>query len=190
MKKLMMVAVMLGLTCGAYANDALETLAAQAPAATASPSVPAPVKAALSAAEVNKQAYDILAGLFESGHYISLASLADSSSHPVDLITVAKTGEVDRDASGNIQVDTMEIGYHGLVQPTPIYNVLCRLMGRAYYKGNTGPTSLMTLSRPSGNVTVEIKQNGKYEILKVTGLAEGIGYGLVSNEKRQFFHTW
>ncbi|MCX5784151.1 MAG: hypothetical protein NTX59_00525 [Elusimicrobia bacterium] len=184
MKKIMMMAVMLGLTGGAYANDALETLAAQAPAANASPIVPAPAKAVLSAAEVNKQAYDILAGLFESGHYISLDSLADTPSHAVDLITVAKTGEVNRDSSGDIQVDKVEIGYHGLVQPTPIYNVLCTLMGRSYYKGDTGSTSLMTLSRPSATVTVEIKQNGKYEILKVTGLEDGIGYGLVSNEKK------
>ena len=194
MKKLMMAAVMLGLTGGASAEDALKTLAAQATAETASASVSAPARAALTEGEVNKQAYDTMAGLFESGQDISLDSMADSHYYPVDLITIAQTGEVNRDASGNIQVEKVEIGYHGLVQAVPAYNVSCRLMYRLYFKGSIGPTALMTLSRPTATVTVEIKQNGKYKILKVTGMPEGTGYGLVLREKnhllRQFFQIW
>ncbi|MCX5784186.1 MAG: hypothetical protein NTX59_00700 [Elusimicrobia bacterium] len=194
MKKLMMAAVMLGLTGGASAEDALKTLAAQATAETASASVSAPAKAALTEGEVNKQAYDTMAGLFASGHDISLDSLADSHYYPVDLITVSKTGEVKRDDSGNIQVEKVELGYHGLVQAAPVYNVSCRWMFRIYYKDSTGPTALLTLSRPTANVTIEIKQNGKYKILKVTGMPDGTGYGLVLRERnhflRQFFQIW
>ncbi|MCX5784181.1 MAG: hypothetical protein NTX59_00675 [Elusimicrobia bacterium] len=183
MKRLIMIVFVSGLAGGASANDAFKTLAVQASAATAPLSIPAPLRAALTAREADKQAYDTLSRLFESGEYVQLYELVRQdypNGYAVDLITSDEHGELKR-VGGLIKIT----GYYNLARPATKFAASCMLMGLSY-KGSDYNDSIAVMKlRPvySGNtVNVEIKRNGKQMILKAANLPEGTGYGLVLAE--------
>ncbi len=183
MKKLILTAAILGLTGGAYAGEAFRTLAAQAPAATAALSVPAPEQAAVSAAEPAGQAYEALAGLFESGQDVQLYELVQQdypNGYAVDLITADSSGGFKR-GGGLINIT----GYYDLARPATKFAATCTLLGRGY-KGSDYDDSIALMKlkpvNSGGAINVEIKRNGSRLILKAANLPEGTGYGLVITE--------
>ena len=158
---------------------------AQAQAAAADLIVPSPSRAALTAGEADKQAYDTLSQLFERGQYVQLYELVRQdypNGYAMDLITSDKQGELKR-GGGHINIT----GYYDFAQPEAKFAASCTLMG-LNYKGSDYNDSIAVMKlRPvySGNtINVEIKRNGKQIILKAENLPGGTGYGLVSAEYR------
>ena len=183
MKIFVLMAALSGLGGGAYAGEALKTLAAQAPEAALSLSVPAPEKAAAGAAEADKRDYAALSGLFEAGQYIQLYELAQPEypdGYSVDLITSDGSGVLKR-GGGLVRIT----GYYDLARPATKFAAACTLAGRKY-KGSDYDDSIASMKLRQVNsdktITVEVKKNGDQLILKAAGLPEGTGYALVRLE--------
>ena len=183
MKIIIMTAVMLGMTGGVYANEALKALAAQAPAEAVSVSAAAPSHAAVTAEEADKQAYDTMAGLFKSGQDVQLSELVSPdypNGYAVQLITADEHGALKR-GGGSITITS----HYDLAGPTVYFSAACTLMGLGY-KGSdyNDTTTALTLRQViSGNgINIEIKRNGDRIIFKAANLPEGTGYGLLVTE--------
>ncbi len=180
MKKLMILVLVSGITGGAYAAEALKTLAAQAPAAAAGPAAGAPARVTLTAGENGKRTYAALAGLFESGQAVPLSELVSPDypdGYDLELLTADINARLDRGA-GHIKIT----GHYDFVGPVVYFSAELALAGKGYQgTGYSDGTAVMALKPAAGAaVSAEIRQNGGRLILKAAGLPGGTGYALLT----------
>ena len=198
MKKVMMMIVVLGLNGGAYAaEDAVKTLAAQAPEA-AKVSVPAvsPAETVLAEASPLQQDYAQREALFMKGSPVTVGSLNRGGNmfgvRHADLVSLGKDGEL-KHADAYLSVLEQSYGNEATV-----YGISVKLNSEFYYEADYVPGDYVALNTLRMNVSphnrgvaglavVEVNYNGpRLLIVKFTekyishhGEKEYTSYGLL-----------